>query len=214
MTFLPSGSSRLEYAKRFGAQLQRAMTARKMRPFHLLKAMGGGYSSYQFDCWLHGRALPRLDRAVKMGEVLDWPLLGKIAMEGRTGTCQRPGCGRTFVTEGGKARMYCSPRCYSLVHEYDLSFAHARRKKLGSEEAVLRQEAAEGRAAVEELVELRHSVASMCKLCEPEGICRTPDCPLRIVSPLPLARAEIRSREAKRLSAHNRWSIEQKAVNA
>src|SRR5438270_8733955 len=127
------------------------MSARKMRPFHLLKAMGGGYSAYQYDCWLHGRALPRLDRAIHLSEVLDWPLLAKLALEGRTGTCQRPGCSRTFVTEGGKSRMYCSPRCYTLAHEYGLTTAHALRKKLGSEEAVLHQQAAEGRAALEEL---------------------------------------------------------------
>jgi len=197
MTFLGNDTRRLEYAKRFGAQLQRAMTARKMRPFHLFKAAGGGFSHFQLDAWLHGRGLPRLDRAIQLAEVLDWPLLVEITREGRTGTCQRQGCSRTFITETGRSRMYCSPRCYKLVHEYDLGFAHAQRRKLGGEEAMLHAQAAEGRAHIEELEELRRSVASMCNECEPEGYCRTPDCPLRVVSPLPLARAQIKSREAR-----------------
>lgn len=211
MTFLSTESRRLEYAKRFGAQLQRAMTARKMRPFHIFKRAGGGFSHYSFNAWLHGRSLPRLDRAIKLAEVLDWPQLAQIAREGRTGTCQRPGCNRTFITETGKSRMYCSPRCYKLVHEYDLSFSHAKRKKLGSEAAVLHQQAAEGRAVVKELGELRRSVAAMCHECEPEGYCRTPACPLRVVSPLPLARAAIASREA-RIRDKDRWAFKEAAA--
>ena len=213
MTYLSTETRRLEYAKRFGAQLQRAMNARKMRPFHIFKKAGGGFSHFSFDAWLHGRSLPRLDRAIKLAEVLDWPLLVEIAREGRTGTCQRQGCDRTFITETGKSRMYCTPRCYKLAHEYGLGFAHAQRKKLGSEAAVLHQQAAEGRAAIEELGELRRSVAAMCADCEPEGYCRTPACPLRVVSPLPLARAAIASREA-RIRDKDRWAFTPKAVSA
>jgi hypothetical protein len=213
MTFLSTESRRLEYAKRFGAQLQRAMTARKMRPFHLFKQAGGGFSHFSFDAWLHGRSLPRLDRAIKLAEVLDWPALAAIAREGRTGTCQREGCNRTFITEGGKSRMYCSPRCYKLVHEYNLSFAHARRKQIGGEEAELRLQAAEGRAALDEIAELQRSVAAMCNECEPDGYCRTPDCPLRIVSPLPLARAVLPSSEA-RIRDKDRWAFKSKAATA
>ena len=212
MTFLSTESRRLEYAKRFGAELQRAMTARKLRPFHLFKRAGGGFSHYSFDAWLHGRALPRLDRAIKLAEILDWPDLVTITREGRTGTCQREGCDRTFITETGKSRMYCSPRCYKLVHEYDLSFAHARRKQIGGEEAELRLQAAEGRAALDEVAELRGSVAAMCACCEPEGYCRTPNCPLRVVSPLPLLRTELKSTEKRRMVARDRWAFKPEAV--
>jgi len=205
VTFLSNDTRRLEYAKRFGAQLQRALTARKMRPFHLFKKAGGGFSHYSLEAWLHGRALPRLDRAIKLAEILDWPLLASITRDGRTGACQRPGCNRTFISETGKSRMYCSPRCYKLVHEYELGFAHAQRKKLGGEEAVQHAQAAEGRAAIQELGELRRSVASMCDECEPEGYCRTPDCPLRVVSPLPLARAEIKSCERRVHTTKYEW---------
>ena len=206
MTFLSSDNRRLEYAKKFGAQLQRAMTARKMRPFHVFKAAGGGFSHFSFDAWLHGRALPRLDRAIKLADILDWPKLAEICREGRTGTCQRQGCGRSFMTEGGKCRMYCSPRCYKIAHEYELGYAHAERKKAGGAQALLLKQAAEGRAALEELQELRRSVATMCDECEPEGYCRTPNCPLRVVSPLPLARVQPKSKEARRLAAKDRWS--------
>lgn len=176
-----------------------------MRPFHLFKQVGGGYSSFMFDSWLHGRALPRLDRAIKLADALDWPALAEITRQGRTGVCQREGCDRTFVTEGGKSRMYCSPRCYKIAHEYGLGYAHAERKKVGGAQAELLKQAAEGRAARDELSELRRAVAAMCGECEPEGYCRTAACPLRVSSPLPLARAEIRSHEA-RLKAKDRWA--------
>jgi len=202
VTFFPTDNRRLEYAKKFGAQLQRAMVARKMRPFHLFKRAGGGFSHFMFDSWLHGKALPRLDRAIKLADILDWPALADICREGRTGTCQREGCGRTFITEGGKSRMYCGPRCYNIAHEYGLGYAHAQRKKVGGAQAELLKQAAEGRAAVDELHELRRSVAGMCGECEPEGYCRTPACPLRTVSPLPLARTDIR------------WSYKPKAKRA
>jgi hypothetical protein len=206
MTYLSTDNRRLEYAKRFGAALQRAMTARKMRPFHLFKAVGGGYSSFMFDSWLHGRALPRLDRAIKLAEALDWPALATITREGRTGTCQRDGCTQTFITEGGKARLYCGPRCYKIAHEYGLGFAHAARKKVGGPQAELLMQAAMGRAAQDEIGELRRAVAHMCAECEPEGYCRTPACPLRGSSPLPLARANIKSVE-KRMGAKTRWAF-------
>jgi hypothetical protein len=206
VTFLSQDVRRLEHAKRFGAALQRAMTARKMRPFHIFKAAGGGFSHYSFDAWLHGRALPRLDRAIQLAEILDWPALIQITRDGRTGTCQRPGCGRTFVSETGKSRMYCSDRCRALVHEYDLSSSHALRKKVGGEVAVLRLQAAEGRAVLEELDEIRRSVAAFCNECEPEGYCRTPTCPLRVSSPLPLARTAFKSTE-KRMAARDRWAF-------
>lgn len=35
------------------------------------------------------------------------------------------------------------------------------------------------------------AVASYCAACEPESVCRTPECPLRVVSPLPIARRRV-----------------------
>jgi hypothetical protein len=192
-----------EAARRFGVQLQNALTRRHLRPYHVLKLVGGGWSARQFDSWLHGGSLPRLDLAVRLADALNWPALIELVREGRTGTCERIGCDRTFITETGRSRRYCSPVCQRLAHDYGVGSAHARRKKLGGEQAELHLQAAEGRAALEELGELRDAVAAMCNDCEPEGLCRTPTCSLRVVSPLPLARVFVRSTDP-RLQTPNR----------
>lgn len=205
--YLTTDPARLEWARKFGAELQRAMTARKMRPHHVFKAAGGGYSHFSFDAWLKGRALPRLDRAIRLADALDWPKLAELCRRARTGHCQRENCGREFVTEAGKCRMYCSPACYKLVHEYGVGYAHAERKKVGGAQAQLLKEAAEGRASLEERDALRRAVGAMCADCEPEGYCRTAACPLRSVSPLPLARAHVTRDRRVLKREHHRWGI-------
>lgn len=206
--FLTPGSSRFAHAQVFAKELRTAMLKRRMRPFHIYKAAGGGYSALMFDCWISGRSLPRLDRALRLSEALDWPRLAEIVRTARTGTCERPGCGRTFISESGKTRKYCSARCRQLVHDYDLRFTHATRKKISSDDLEHRALAfiAEDNVMRDELQEHRLAIASMCDACEPEGYCRTPDCPLRTISPLPLKRAQIIDRRAAKAS-RNRWSF-------
>jgi hypothetical protein len=179
---------RYESAQRFGTQLKTAMSRRRMRPFHLYKATGGGYSANQFHAWLTGAALPRLDTALRLAEALVWPALAEIAREARTSACERPGCGKVFFTEGGRTRKYCSPRCRQIVHEYYAGRHRDRKLTVTAQEGDLRAIFQEVKAGLEELDEHRSAVAAMCGSCEPEGYCRTPDCALRLVSPLPLLR--------------------------
>jgi hypothetical protein len=184
---LDTGARRSAYAKRFAAQLHQALAARRLRPFQVAKESGGLFSHRTVDQWLRGLGLPRLDAAVVLADVLSWPMLATITREARTSTCQRIGCSQTFISQG-KPRMYCGPVCAGLAQSYGVGHAHARRKTLGGAEAVLHMEAAQGRAAAEERDELRRAVAAFCDSCEPEGVCRQPNCPLRVVSPLPLSR--------------------------
>lgn len=122
---LGSGDRRAEYSRLFGVQLQHALTKRRLRPYHVLKLVGGVFSAQQFDSWLHRGSLPRLDLAVRLAEVLDWKSLIELCREGGTGTCHRIGCDHTFITETGKSRRYCSPVCQRLAHDYGVGFSHA-----------------------------------------------------------------------------------------
>lgn len=201
---------RWEHAQRFGRELRVALSKRKIRPFQIYKQTGGGWSYCQFHSWLAGSSLPRLDRAIKLAEVLDWPQLSIIVREARTSTCQRPGCGRTFISEAGHVRKYCSARCRQLVHDYDLRYTHATRKKVVTEDELehrVQQFLAEQAAQHDELLAHRTAVASMCNDCEPEGYCRTADCPLRSVSPLPLQRTAPPSTDKRLVNATGRrWT--------
>jgi hypothetical protein len=198
---------RFAHAQRFAAQLNMALTHRKARPYHVYRAIGGGFSSYTFYSWRTGTAIPTMEKAIKLAEFLDWPSLLQITREARTGTCQRRGCGKAFTTEGGKTRIYCSPRCRQLAHEYDQRYAHAKRKKLGEDQAEQLRLAREHQAAEAELSEHRAAVAAFCHWCEPENVCRNPQCALRPVSPLPLPTPRTASADQKlQRPAHHKWA--------
>jgi hypothetical protein len=197
---------RFAYAQRFAAQLNAALRRRKVRPYHVYRAIGGGFSAYLFKAWQDGTAIPTMDKAVKLAEFLDWPSLLEITREARTGVCQRRGCGAAFITEGGRTRKYCSARCRNLVHEYDLRYSHAKRKKLGDDQAEQLRLSRGHEATEAELVEHRAAVAMFCRQCEPEGICQTPECALRPVSPLPLPTPKSRTLDPRlQRPAHHKW---------
>lgn len=173
-------------AQRFAAELNKVLRKRKARPYHVYRAIGGGFSAYLFHAWQAGTSIPTMDKAVKLAEYLDAPALLAICREARTGTCQRRGCGKAFVTEGGKTRIYCSARCRQLVHDYDQRYSHAKRKKLGDAPLEQLRLAREHQAAEAERDEHRAAVAAFCHACEPDNVCRDATCALRPVSPLPL----------------------------
>jgi hypothetical protein len=199
-------------AKQFSVQLPKAMAARRKRPFHVFKAANGGFSYYLFHSWEKGDSLPKLETALLLASILEWPSLGGIVRAARTRVCERPGCGKTFVTESGRVRMYCGARCRQIVHEY-YKGRHQDRKSLTDLEAAARAAEQEAKADHQELGEHRSAVAAMCRDCEPEGYCRTPACPLRLVSPLPLARVRIESRDKRlRRPEHHRWGPSKKKV--
>jgi hypothetical protein len=197
---------RWQAAQRFAAQLNRALDARKMRPHQVVRAIGGGVSAFNFHAWQSGGALPTMARAVLLAEALDWPSLLEIAREARTGLCQRRGCGQTFTSEGGRTRIYCSPRCRQLAHEYDLHFTHASRKKLHQDAAEQLRLAKEHQATEEDLIQHRDAVAAFCNDCEPEGFCRDSMCAMRPVSPLPVRRDKLLSQDKRfQHEPHHVW---------
>jgi hypothetical protein len=139
-----------------------------------------GCASSAVAQWRMGRNLPRLDTAIRLAECLSNDRLADIVREARTQACQR--CGTPFLNEGGAPKKYCSERCLTIAAKIrdGLGDKTPARKKLTAMKADLK-------ATQESLLELQVSVQQMCRSCEPAGYCRTPECPLRLVSPLPLA---------------------------
>jgi hypothetical protein len=194
-------------AQRFAAELNKVLRKRKARPYHVYRAIGGGFSAYLFHAWQSGTSIPTMDKAIKLAEYLDAPALLTIVREARTGICERRGCGKSFLTEGGKTRIYCSPRCRQLVHEYDQRYSHAKRKKLSEDQAEQLRLAREHQANEAELTESRTAVAAFCHACEPDNVCRDAACALRPVSPLPLPTPKSPTVVAAlHRRAHHRWA--------
>lgn len=160
------GSARAAVARRFGAELDRAMRTRKVGRRTLAKATGNGESTIVH--WRSGQGMPRLENAERLAESLGWERLAIIARSSRVGECAT--CGKAFVNEGGGPKLYCSPQCRKVKAKM----------RLGTpvrERAVV---------AERRLQDHRAAVEAMCMSCEPEGMCHQDDCPLRTVSPLPL----------------------------
>lgn len=139
-----------------------------------------GCASSAVAQWRMARNLPRLDTAVRLAECLSNERLAEIVREARTQRCLR--CGTAFLNEGGAPKKYCSERCLTIAAKIRnvLGDRTPARKKLTAMRADLK-------ATQDELAEHKVSIESMCGSCEPAGYCRTPECPLRLVSPLPLA---------------------------
>lgn len=166
---LSPGSPRRVLAERFGVELDRAMRARRVGANAVEAQLGVAHSS--IAAWRAGRNLPRIETAQRLASGLDAPRLLAIVLEARTCRCES--CGRAFTNQGGAAKRFCDARCRSEAGRV--------RHAMGS--VPRRADVAERR-----LREHRAAVGAMCASCEPEGMCVTPACALRPVSPLPLAR--------------------------
>lgn len=123
--------------------------------------------------WRTGADTPMLDTAARIAEELHRPALFEMVKAERTRECEE--CRAPFVTNSRHAarRRFCGANCqerawYRRTRSPEARFGVTARNKLR-----IYQEA----------------VAAFCAVCEPEGLCRTPSCELRPVSPLPLRKA-------------------------
>lgn len=202
---LSPGSSRHSAAVAFGAELRRAMTARKASSKRL--ALAAHVTLSGIGNFKSGLNLPRLETAERLAIALDWPRLAAIAREARTAPCVR--CGREFVNPGGKPKRFCSVECREvdaqlraptagaeLAASLRAALAGREGMKGGLPKAVVSdaldayaRSDAKRRARVDQqgraLERVRAAVEAMCRACEPDGVCRDEPCPLRSVSPLP-----------------------------
>ena len=164
---IPPGSTKTDRAIRFGAELERAMKARGVGRRAVAVAVHASDTSVMY--WRTGRMLPRSATAEKLAEALAWPRLAALAAELRRKRCLV--CGVEFVDDSGSNnRFYCSLSCRSV-----------RGKAMVGTDRRQRAAMAERR-----LTAHQRAVAAYCAGCEPSGRCTTPECELRLVSPVPL----------------------------
>ncbi len=118
-----------------------------------------GVSAPAVRYWRRGEYLPSMEMAERLADVLGEPAILDAVRAARTGTCRL--CGRGRLIRISSRRYYCSDRCRRLAEK-------GVTPKVPDERDV--------------------AIAHFCAQCEPEGLCRDIDCPLRPVSPLPFAR--------------------------
>ena len=187
MTVVLSATSRRKpFAIAFGKELARAMRERYVSKAAVADGCDLAYSVVQH--YIKGYSLPKLSTATRIADSLSWPRLADIAREGRTMQCRT--CGGDFIDEGTQ-KAYCSNLC--MVIDQKKHRGMDGRKRASMAEDVSRR-------AMTELSAFKIAINGMCTSCEPDGVCRTPDCPLRNVSPLPL----LAGREAPLIPAGRR----------
>lgn len=214
MQALSSTSQRRSIAPKFAMELRRAIKAANGSTHRVSEASGIPRSNLGY--YLAARNLPTVEVAQRLADLLDAPKLLDLVLEARTIRCGRPGCTRTFVYEGGKPKVYCSEDCASLAQKmrsgadplddgakqlYQAVKAEVdgvrgttgalSRKAL---DRALKEYARSGSKRHAKITKAQRrldgyaeAIDAMCRGCEPEGLCRTAECPLRAFSPLPLA---------------------------
>lgn len=138
-------------------------------------AAGAGVHVGSIFRWRQGRTLPGIESGRIVAQFLVDPALEGLIVRLRTRECVI--CHSRFVVLKNKDAVYCGQqRCKGVASDA---------KRNG-----VRREQAEGdrRKFSMALNLYRTAVSKHCWECEPEGTCRTPECNLREVSPLRLAR--------------------------
>lgn len=170
MTYLTRDARKIELAQRFGRALLKARRKRGIGKRRISEQTGISRNSLTY--YEQGKVLPRFTQAMRIAQALGDEDLAGVVRECRTLPCA--GCGQPFINDGQVNTRYCKPSCQT----YEQKKRSLRPTRLMADKSV------------REAGILRTAVAAMCISCEPAGACRTADCPLRIVSPLPLIGAE------------------------
>lgn len=157
----------------FGVALAAAIAARRYPKRRL--AADARVTRSAIANYLAGLNLPTMQTARRLADVLDRPELLDVMARTREYVC--PIDQVRFTFNGQSRRTYCSPECQRVA------------EKLRSGKP--RRQAAD--AAIRRLALFTGAVGAMCRECQPDGACVTPDCPLRSVSPLPLVLARAAS---------------------
>lgn len=210
---LSPDSPRRLAAARFGAELRKAMTARGIGTKTLApqaRVAPSGIAGYRL-----GQNLPTIEVATRLAQSLEWPVLRDLAKNGRESACRA--CGRKVVTEGGRPRLYCSSECQwvaskkavgrqspgvALVESVEAELQRVRdwggtvkRSTLAAAAEAFHRDSAKGRRvwdlSEKKWADRQAAIDAMCADCEPEGMCQTPECPLRAYSPLPLSKRHL-----------------------
>lgn len=176
-------------AKRFGQAMVAAIKRNQTTISELHRVSGLGRTA--IDNYRAGYVLPRLDAARKLADALGDERLFSIVQHARTRECGLRSCRRRFVHDGGGPKVYCSPECRAVAEKLRIASVRSRRAAEGDDTGKQLRAAKDlyheaERMLTAQVDELRAAVDRMCRQCEPDGICKAYDCPLRTVSPLPL----------------------------
>jgi hypothetical protein len=117
----------------------------------------------------------------------------------------------TFRNDTGAPRKFHSEACRRISENVRIAERRARsagQTNSGRTRAAQVRRLRGGLTIATEQASVRQdAIAAMCQECEPEGLCRTADCPLRQFSPLPMA---VRAVIAPRTLATIRATTEQR----
>lgn len=170
----------------FAAELVAVMTAGSWKVSDA--AREAGMSESNLSGLRRGRWQPTPETGRRLAALLDAPQLVALAADGRKVDC--PVCRKVFVAAGRKPARYCSRRCY--ITDYSRQRQRSRR--------------GHQRVGLWRAAEYQDAVAAFCRACEPDLTCKRAECPLRPVSPLPLARLD--GAESK-LPAGGKFSVDE-----
>lgn len=162
---LSADSPRRAAAHTFGAALARLLVKKNVGKRTLAREAGVTRSA--IANYIAGLNLPTFQTAARIADILESDELRMIIAESRTYVC--PIDRRRFTFNGQSRKTYCSVECQRV----------AAKQRIGTT-VTRRADRAERRIRT-----YQAAVDSMCRECEPAGACRTADCPLRGVSPLP-----------------------------
>ena len=159
-------------AKRWAAEMKRAMAAKKMSQQDVANEMNCQQS--WINRYAKGHTIPMLDRAKRLSEILDSERLLALAKEWARRDCIV--CGKTFYTSNLQMKqVYCNTNCKNIAAR------DAKREKARSY----------AKLNAERLKMYRECVGQFCDDCTAgDGACHDQDCPLRPISPLPYIPAE------------------------
>lgn len=151
----------------FTAELKRAIHARGIR--HQDLAAQAELSVSAVSSIVNGRTTPRHETAVRLADALDWNSLIAISRKVHEATCQL--CEKTFVSAAYNPHItrYCSEECARSANTRNKAADHYETVRL--ERSKLRR--------------MQAAINDFCNGCEPEGLCRDNECPIRPHSPLP-----------------------------
>lgn len=150
----------------FATVLRDTIAARGMSLADVRRATGISESTVHY--WLTGDRMPTLAKADHMADVLGNAGIARAAAQALQRRCVR--CRRKFYAAAKQRNhtRYCGNTCRQAV-------ARARARR------------AEPTARRVRVAKMERAIVTFCRECEPDGICRTAECPLRAFSPFPLA---------------------------
>ena len=151
----------------FSREFKKALDRANMTVPQLASGLGIKYDRVRY--WYLGRSFPSIHVIRQISDFLGDEEIGKVGVAVNTAKCSC--CKKNFVRESSQgSASLCSSECRTQSDRL--------RTKMGK--SSIAQEDKETPNL------FLAAITKFCRGCEPVGICKTPTCALRPVSPLPL----------------------------